>query len=544
MISPLQKAKVRYAVYIVEIRKRCICVALCSLFTFICAYINSTCLIYSITSSLQRIDGVKVKEKGMQDALFQNRRFFYQKLGKNEEETNVKKGLFCELANGSQIQRNLLVFFSRKCSMEVTSMQEYGDAKKGTFYTTFQGIGELLRTNSIYYVHKLVKQMYGFLYCCKHALFETDTEKKEGSHNFQEVDNSGSGISCEEAVLSSSCKGELCKPHTFDPKTFCNDSGDDIDKPSLYGNLDNFEGLHFFNENCCVQGEPFKGEKVSLIFTDVHEAFSVTLSVCFFWCFLTCLPFYLYHLFCFLSPASLLSFHNAILRKLCVYLLVGYVLWWLIHVYLLSKILTFFYSFQIERGVLSISAQTKVYAYLSWYISVFIFSVIVLSAILVFYNQKRALITNKIHCFPSLSLPLQQCKGRHPSNGSQTADTTSNTATDSTSNTSNSTPIKNKNKNKKEKCVEDTCCMKNKNTLFKLKQASSITCFDRKFRGKMWWGCLLVAAFLSPPEIGSQFMCTLSFILLVEFTLWCAYFSSSRNSSLFDTEREDRDRRF
>ncbi len=506
MTSPLQKAKLCYAVYILEIKKRFICVTACSIFTFICAYMHSNCLIYCITSSLQKIDCVKKRErwsKSQEETGSKDSPSAYKDMLCKESTKKFLQPEHSSLANGSQM-RNLVSFFKEYSSKEIECVQDYRNPKKETLSGAWRASPWIQLYSS--YKAKLCMACKTF---CKYFICDIGggrcTSQSQPLHQLPHQVETLNVLIPGESFAKPSMQSEALQAQPlYGVCELFDHFGDGIDDGSLYDNLCNFEAFHFFNENCCVQGVS-KAEKVSLIFTDVHEAFSVTLSVCLFWCFLTLLPFYLYHLFCFLSPT--LSLHNTIVRKLCVYLVSGYVLWWYVDVYLLSKILTFFYSFQIQRDAFSITAQTKVYAYLSWYISVFMLFVLIFSTILVFYNQKRAVITNKIHSFSCPSLPRKRF-----------------------------IQISNTPSNKKEERVGNTC-VKKKHTFFA--QASSITYFDRKFRVQIWWGCLLVAAFLSPPELFSQFVCTVSFILLVEFTLWCAYFSSCRDQKKIEEKKTE-----
>lgn len=343
----------------------------------------------------------------------------------------------------------------------------------------------------------------------------------------------------------------------------------------MYSIISSLQKMHYikaFGDNGVVGEDCPSVESTSLIFTDVQEAFSFTLYVCSFWCVYTCLPIYVYHLFCFLSPGWHLSFRNKVFLHTFTYLFSAYFLWWIVDKYYLSKILSFFYGFSIDGQGFCIHAQTKVFSYLSWYLSVFVLYICIfsLSAIFWVYKQTQIMFTT----FP-IKDSIQKQNIKHTIQQSCAL------------NTNNVKPVRCKNGVVQNEVLSGSGFTKPKG-LCAVPEGLSVTkqskwenevfakhrhspteskahpfwfvktakafvpwgtdattkrsirypyisepfpgeSFEQKHRGKMWWVCLLCAAFLSPPEGIYQLLCTFLFISLFELICCISYLSYSRH---------------
>ena len=226
---------------------------------------------------------------------------------------------------------------------------------------------------------------------------------------------------------------------------------------------------------------------VRLIFTDVEEAFYTLLSVSLFWCVWACFPVLVYHTLCFFQP----GFHAGQSQRVCASVLKrifwGYLVLWLVDLFLIPRLLSFFYSFQIERSSLCLYAETKVLSYVSLYVFVYSSTVVLLLLTGLWGSYRRRQILDWVRT-PHLS---------------------TSTASQETESTSTQLPLKG----------------------FFIKRFHLLGAQFRDQRGKIWWGCLLVASFLSPPDISSQFACALLLILWSEVGIWLAYTSSCRFSA-------------
>ena len=228
---------------------------------------------------------------------------------------------------------------------------------------------------------------------------------------------------------------------------------------------------------------------VRLIFTDVEEAFYTLLSVSLFWCVWACFPVLMYHTLCFFQP----GFYAGQSRRVCVFVLKrvvwGYLVLWLVDLFLIPRLLLFFYSFQIERSSLCLHAETKVVSYVSLYVFVYssTIALLLLTGLWGFYRRRQIL--------DWLSVSSHS---RDNSAVSQEIESTS-------------------------------AQVRFKGYL--AKKLDPLGNQYREQRGKIWWGCLLVAALISPPDISSQFACALLLILWSEIGIWLAYTSSCRVSA-------------
>lgn len=247
-----------------------------------------------------------------------------------------------------------------------------------------------------------------------------------------------------------------------------------------------FSEQHLFSdgvESGCTE----RGDTVRLIFTDVEEAFYTLLSVSFFWCVLAFTPVLLYHILCFFQPGLHAWQSKRAWLFLCTRIILLLILFKLVDLFVIPRLLHFFYSFEIQRLSLCLAAETKVVSYVSLYLFVYLIALLfgILAGLWVSYKQKGI-----IHLFLST----------HPSFKKErfAALTYNHTATN--------TQADNDLTNKKDW------------------GASSY----KGQRGKVWWGCLLLAALISPPELFSQCSFHLFLVFFSEMSIWLAYISSCR----------------
>lgn len=225
---------------------------------------------------------------------------------------------------------------------------------------------------------------------------------------------------------------------------------------------------------------------VRLIFTDVEEAFSTLLSVSLFWCVLVFLPVVLYHILCFFQPGLHVwqSERAWYLWYSCVFFLCTFLK--VVDLLVIPRLLSFFYSFQIQRDSLCLQAETKVVSYISLYLSVFLYAFIfgVFLGLWGYYKQKQM-----VRLFLSTQLSTEGVSSSLSSSDNKFAKTQTGSLT-------------------------------------KRENWDVIRYKDQ--RSKVWWGCLFLSALVSPPEVYSQCSLSFFFILLSEISIWFAYTSSCR----------------
>ena len=230
---------------------------------------------------------------------------------------------------------------------------------------------------------------------------------------------------------------------------------------------------------------------VRLIFTDVEEAFYTLLSVSLFWCVWACFPVLVYHTLCFFQP----GFYAGQSQRVCAFVLKrlvwGYLALWLVDLFLIPRLLLFFYSFQIERSSLCLHAETKVVSYVSLYVFVCGSTVALLLLTGLWGSYRRRQILDWL----SVS-----SHSKENSTVSQEIESTS---------------------------AHTHFWVKG----YLTKKLNPLGNQYREQRGKIWWGCLLIAALISPPDISSQIACALLLIVWSEVGIWLAYISSCRVSA-------------
>lgn len=107
--------------------------------------------------------------------------------------------------------------------------------------------------------------------------------------------------------------------------------------------------------------------KISFIFTDVREAFSATLLICFFFSLLSFSLFVWYSLVCFFLPGWFVYERSGKLLGIAVpfFLCIVYILW--VHIFILPKVCDFFFAFQVQNvDCFSLIVEPRIYSYVSW----------------------------------------------------------------------------------------------------------------------------------------------------------------------------------
>lgn len=240
---------------------------------------------------------------------------------------------------------------------------------------------------------------------------------------------------------------------------------------------------------------------VRLIFTDVEEAFYTLLYVSLFWCFYVCLPVLIYHILCFLQPGFHAWQSIRVWFFVCTRLSLLYALLKAVDLLVIPQLLSFFYSFQINRSSLSLYAETKVVSYVSLYVFVCCITVILLlvTGLWGFYRQRKML-----NLFAAKRLPAQ-----HPADHVLPARI--GIRDPQLDYSVNATQLYGELRSKTLELENGTCTTKYKDQ-----------------RGKVWWGCLLLSALISPPEISSQLVCACLLVTWSEIGIWLGYTSVCR----------------
>lgn len=107
--------------------------------------------------------------------------------------------------------------------------------------------------------------------------------------------------------------------------------------------------------------------KISFIFTDVREAFSATLLICFFFSLLSFSTFVWYSFVCFFLPGWFVYERWGKVLGICVpfFSCIGYILW--VHAFILPKVCDFFFAFQVQNvDCFSFIVEPRIYSYVSW----------------------------------------------------------------------------------------------------------------------------------------------------------------------------------
>ena len=149
--------------------------------------------------------------------------------------------------------------------------------------------------------------------------------------------------------------------------------------------IKSFQLLHLF----LLSFVSFQNEEKFFIFTDIHEAFSITITVCLFTTFMVCLPLICYQTFCFLLP-SWHNYESQRRNKLLITLLVFWYLYiLLLHLYFIPELCSFLLEFQINASCLIIKLEARILSYVSWTIRLFfVFTIFFAFIIIVIWGVK------------------------------------------------------------------------------------------------------------------------------------------------------------
>jgi sec-independent protein translocase protein TatC len=141
----------------------------------------------------------------------------------------------------------------------------------------------------------------------------------------------------------------------------------------------------------------FQSSEKSFIFTDIHEAFSITITLCLFYTLIVCLPLICYQLFCFFLP-SWYNYEGKNRNKLAITILL---FWYLyvssLHLYFIPELCSFFLQFQINTACLIIKLEARILSYVSWTIQLlFVFTLFFVFVIVLMWFIKTHLVKVKL----------------------------------------------------------------------------------------------------------------------------------------------------
>lgn len=118
--------------------------------------------------------------------------------------------------------------------------------------------------------------------------------------------------------------------------------------------------------NCCGS------TSIKFIFTDVEEAFSSTISICFIFSFIFCFLYIVYVAFAFFVP-SLYSYEtNKWFRRIFSFIFFWFVFIIYLQKAIIPKLAHFLLKFQIQSVGFNVEAETKIYSYCVWASTIFL----------------------------------------------------------------------------------------------------------------------------------------------------------------------------
>ena len=111
---------------------------------------------------------------------------------------------------------------------------------------------------------------------------------------------------------------------------------------------------------------------IKFIFTDIEEAFSSTISICFIFSFVSCFLYIVYVAFAFLAPSM---YRYETKKWLC--RTVPFVFFWIVFIaylqnVIIPKLAHFLLKFQIQSVGFNVQAETKIYSYCVWASTIFL----------------------------------------------------------------------------------------------------------------------------------------------------------------------------
>lgn len=126
--------------------------------------------------------------------------------------------------------------------------------------------------------------------------------------------------------------------------------------------------------------EPLLQLHQTIIYTSISEAFSTSLRLCFWISFACCLPYGVYHCFCFFLPSVFPTEKNLFLKTGLWVILLYVISFFLCRVYVIPELCFWFLKFSVSTEALSLSLQAKVSNYVSWSGKLYIITILILQA--------------------------------------------------------------------------------------------------------------------------------------------------------------------
>lgn len=123
--------------------------------------------------------------------------------------------------------------------------------------------------------------------------------------------------------------------------------------------------IYLFVSSCYIENS--FDQKISFIFTDVREAFSATLLICFVFSLFSLSSFIIYSFVCFFLPCWFAYERADKLLVICVLFLsfICYILW--VHLFIIPKVCNFFFAFQVQNiDCFSLTIEPRIYSYVVW----------------------------------------------------------------------------------------------------------------------------------------------------------------------------------
>lgn len=128
---------------------------------------------------------------------------------------------------------------------------------------------------------------------------------------------------------------------------------------------------------------------IKFIFTDVEEAFSSQVLVCLIFSFLAILPHFTYNLFSFFIPSLYLYESKKWICRSFLFIIVWYSFNINVQNNIIPRFAEFLIQFQITSSAFNVVAETKIYSYCSWALSIFLLTnLIFISFYLIFFLIK------------------------------------------------------------------------------------------------------------------------------------------------------------
>lgn len=136
--------------------------------------------------------------------------------------------------------------------------------------------------------------------------------------------------------------------------------------------------------------QPFFAPKI-FIFTDLTEALSTTMKVCFIYSMVVSLPYFIYQIWCFLIPSLLIVERKKIKGFLALSFFLFFFSHFFLYFHLLPEIFYFLFTFEIKKELLTIQLEARINSYVEFtfyiYCLFFLFFQIPLLFVILFINN-------------------------------------------------------------------------------------------------------------------------------------------------------------